>query len=1135
MSTNLSDITLVIKVISDNTPVDRLNGSLTKMEQQAQRNAAANTRLSKSMSPLKNHYAGLSEKLGLAERKMDAVFRAGVHMQAMGRDLMGVGRDIANFARDIVTTYADYDFTLRQTALALNTNVEWTGKLDKAIQQAAITIGKYKPEEVAKAYRIWGAATGDVVDSQASLARVTKTVKDIMVATAMVGGTLEGNLQGVYAVTTQYNMGIDKASYVTSILSLLTERTALNFGDLATAFQYAGSYTGAIGAKFEDVAQALGVMADAGFKGSKAGRGLSMFFEAIVAPSGPAKKALDAMAKSMGAVNWKKWVFPKGKFEGMRDLIEKVAGGLEKMTKVERAEFLARAGSNNAVRAALPLINQQIALWDRQRKAGEKLTSILDEQKYSLKTAGAFFASMSTSFAESFDSVIGSFSNSFFPIIQMIAIQIMKLAGPIMSKLKVVLEDIAKFMEANPAFTEMVVKIAAIAAVVLTLSGALLVALGTMAFFYSNIILLGAGLVPLTVMFAGLAAAFTGIAVAIAKNTGGITDSLLRLATSIKRVLDILVGGKDAADIFKDIANAIRGITTGALTALAGVLDRISDALDSLTPDQIATLRNIGAALLAWVALNGGLKAFAGIIGGIALKVLSFGVAGTGLATLRAVITKLAPALLPLISSVGMLVQGFLILLGAINPIVWVLAVIAAAVAAAVWAFQTNFMGFRDFVMNLVTWFQTALPVAINNAMTIIGGAVSAVLSPIIDNLPKIKAFINNIIEQLAPWGETFLHLRDVVVEVLGNIAQTFGEVFNEVISHVAPLVDEIMKLVGAIVDFLGPAWNFIVVVIGAAVGAIIKGIMSLVMFVQPMVQGLADFLIRAFGIAADFIIRTVGVFISNVIDAIRGFVQIIRGIIELFTALLKGNWKGVWDALGTIVGGFVAIVQAILSAFVGVIGNIIRLGLDVITGVFEFVFGTKPGSIIATIGGFVTKFISDTGKFVGDIVKEIGKVPDKMGQIGKDVVYGLWDGMKSMFRWLVDHVANFISNSIPGPIKNFLGIQSPSKLMAGIGTNIVEGLALGISRSDAAFNAMMAQATSVASVAGDVLGGVALQVATSPISASTTTSNEKTINLNVDVTSGDGSVNSVDLSTLSDLITGSDMVRALERMASVD
>lgn len=1130
---NLQDITLVIKVITDSTPVDRLNSSMSRFSQTAGRTNAGIGRLSGSISPLRNHFAGLSDKLGMAERQMDAVFRAGVHMQAMGRDLMGVGRDIAGFATNIVTTYAKYDFILRQSALALNTNVEWTHKLDKAIQATAITLGKFKPEEVAAAYRIWGAATGEVIDSQKKLDRVTQTVKDVMIATAMVGGSLETNLQGVYGVTQQYNLGLGKASYVTKILSLLTERTALNFGDLASAFVYAGSYTGAIGVKFEDIAQALGVMADAGFRGSKAGRGLSMFFEAITAPSGPAKKALDKLARSMGAVNWKKWVFPKGKFEGMRDLIGKLAGGLEKMTPVQRAAFLAQAGSNNAVRAALPLINQQIALWKKQRKAGEELTSILDEQKYSLKEADAFFASMSKSFLESFDAVLGAFSNSFFPIIQMIAMEIMKFAGPVLKQAEGALKDLAAWMEANPAFTELVVKIGAIAAVVLTLAGAFLVALGTMAFFYSNIILLGAGLVPLVSMFASLAIVFGSFAIKIATNAGGITDALGNLIAAFKRIFDIMMGGKDGAEVFQDIAGGINDVVNAGIGVVADAINAIADALNKLTPEQIGIIRDVGAALLAIVLLNRGLSLSSTILGGMFGTLASFASVPKIIGAVTTILSPFIGGFLAVAGVVGRVALAVLGLIGGMTPIGWVIAGIIAAISAFVAAYMTNFMGFKDFVDGLILWFQTELPGAINNAMTTIGNIVSGIVAPITDNLPRIQAFFGGIVDSIATvWVPVLEHLSEVAQSVFGNIVAAAQEVWDSVMPHIQPLVDELMKLVSALVDFLGPAWNALVVIVGAVLGFIIQEVVKFVNGIAPIVQGVADFLMRTFGNAFETILRVGGAILNGIIDNIKGFVEIVTGIIKVFTSILKGDWKSAFDGIKDIVRGAVDIVKSLISNGLAIVGEIVGGALRAISGVFEFIFGLEPGSILGNIGRFIDSFITAIKGFVTTIINVFKGIFNSMPQIGKDIIHGLWNGILSVKDWIVDKMWNFIRSVIPGPVLDALGIHSPSRVMAAIGVNIVAGLAKGIESNNSAYAAMLAQANAISSVGADLATG---EFSVAPLRMASSSDATKTINLNVDVTSGDGSVSGLELNTLADLITGSDMVRALEHMASVD
>ena len=53
----------------------------------------------------------------------------------------------------------------------------------------------------------------------------------------------------------------------------------------------------------------------------------------------------------------------------------------------------------------------------------------------------------------------------------------------------------------------------------------------------------------------------------------------------------------------------------------------------------------------------------------------------------------------------------------------------------------------------------------------------------------------------------------------------------------------------------------------------------------------------------------------------------------------------------------------------------------------------------------------------------------------------GLWDGIKSMGKWLSDAVGNFFGGIVDG-VKGLLGIRSPSLVFAGIGENM--GLGIG-------------------------------------------------------------------------------------------
>ena len=63
------------------------------------------------------------------------------------------------------------------------------------------------------------------------------------------------------------------------------------------------------------------------------------------------------------------------------------------------------------------------------------------------------------------------------------------------------------------------------------------------------------------------------------------------------------------------------------------------------------------------------------------------------------------------------------------------------------------------------------------------------------------------------------------------------------------------------------------------------------------------------------------------------------------------------------------------------------------------------------------------------------------MGEVGRNLVTGLWNGIVSLADWLWQSVSSWISGIWNG-IKNFFGIHSPSKQMGWIGEMLVKGMA---------------------------------------------------------------------------------------------
>ncbi|MFP3990647.1 phage tail tape measure protein [Streptomyces sp. E11-3] len=80
-----------------------------------------------------------------------------------------------------------------------------------------------------------------------------------------------------------------------------------------------------------------------------------------------------------------------------------------------------------------------------------------------------------------------------------------------------------------------------------------------------------------------------------------------------------------------------------------------------------------------------------------------------------------------------------------------------------------------------------------------------------------------------------------------------------------------------------------------------------------------------------------------------------------------------------------------------------------------------------------------------GMIGRAIGSLHRLLYDKGRDVVRGLWNGIKGMGRWLRSTLVGWAKRIVPGPIAKALGISSPSKVMAKqVGRWIPAGIAEG-------------------------------------------------------------------------------------------
>lgn len=94
-----------------------------------------------------------------------------------------------------------------------------------------------------------------------------------------------------------------RLAHVNDVLVATLTGANVNMSEMGEAMKVAGPIASTLGRDLEETAAAIGILGNAGIKGSDAGTGLKRAMSALVAPSKGAKKAFDVLGVSMDMVN----------------------------------------------------------------------------------------------------------------------------------------------------------------------------------------------------------------------------------------------------------------------------------------------------------------------------------------------------------------------------------------------------------------------------------------------------------------------------------------------------------------------------------------------------------------------------------------------------------------------------------------------------------------------------------------------------------------------------------------------------------------------------------------------------------------------------------------------------------------
>lgn len=286
------------------------------------------------------------------------------------------------------------------------------------------------------------------------------------------------------------------------------------------------------------------------------------------------------------------------------------------------------------------------------------------------------------------------------------------------------------------------------------------------------------------------------------------------------------------------------------------------------------------------------------------------------------------------------------------------------------------------------------------------------------------------------------------VSEGIASIGKAFETALTAVAKVVPPTLDALKGIFGFISDN-----KDIIAPLAVGIGAIVAAmkIWQIVTTAMTIAQGLFNAVLAA---------NPIGLIILAIVGLVAAltyfFTQTETGkaLMQTFGDVISAVWNGILVGLKAVGDFFTTIWNGIKAVISGVI-DWVKANWPLLLAIITGPIGLAVLAIVKNwdtikqafqnAWNFVTGLWGKAGEFFSGIFNNIKNAFGNIADVGKNIVEGLWNGIVGMGNWLKDKIFAFIKDKIPGPIRDALGIHSPSKVASNLAEEVPAGLAQGI------------------------------------------------------------------------------------------
>lgn len=874
---------------------------------------------------------------------------------------------------------------------------------------------------------------------------------------AVSGGDVAASSEAMASSLRAFGLEAGQAGHVADVFARAAADTNAETVDMAEAMKYVAPVAHSMGLSLEETAASIGIMADAGIKGSQAGTTLRGALSRIAKPTKAMVKSMDQLGVSFYDAN--------GKMIPLREQIAQLKTATAGLTQEERNRHLVTLYGQNSLSGMLALLD-----------AGpEKLDKMTNALINSDGAAREMAETMQDNLASKIEQMGGAFESAAIVIQQILEPALTKVVGGI-TKL------IEAFLNMSPVGQKMVVIFAGMVAAL----GPLLLIAGTVmttmvklriAMQFLGPAFMGTmGTIALVVAaFYALVAVFM-IAYTKSEKFRNFIDSL---APAIKKGLGIAVEWtaeklkvlwewlQKAAEKVKEFGSAISSKVANTLQQFGINLGQAGSSIGSFISSglerlggafgKVGGVMSIAASVLTKVGL-----AFFGITGPLGLVislVVSFLTAWARTGELNADgITQVFDNLTSTIQGAADMINQYLpifvqkgteilvkIIEGIANAIPGVVSVISQVIETLVNTLSsilpTILAAGVQILTALINGIAQALPTIIQAAIQIImalfNGLIQALPTIISAAIQIIQALIQGLVEALPA-------IIEAALQIITGLVQGLIQALPMILEAALQII---MGLVNALIENIGPILE--------------AGVQILMALIQGLIQMIPELIVAAIEIITTLLTSILSNLPQLLEAGVKLLLALIQGLIQMIPQLLAGAiqimmalLKAIVDYVPKLLQAGVQLLQALIQGIASLLGSLISTIASMMGQVVSKI-ASFLGQMLSGGANLIRNLISGIGSMIGSVVGKIGSMGSSMiscitgfaGQMvsaGVNLVRGFINGIGSMVSSAVNAAANMASSAL-NAVKGFLGIHSPSRVMEKMGVYTGQGFVNGI------------------------------------------------------------------------------------------